>query len=220
MNQILAWARRNLFYIIYYAVAIPLLIVCLNWNDTRWRNLDWQIARLVTLLLLMVVPAGYQIWKKKASILSVALWALVMLFNIGMLARRDFVKYKNNICQDKFGPEFNVRRQRMGIPTIPPGWQNNARYGEDDAFWSGKEGVNGHEGKTIVFSSDCVLDFERDDYRIEPSNGLSRSISIIVRYAKGKGRDTISFQYSPGARTITRQQADSIFAAEKIQKDY
>jgi hypothetical protein len=159
---------------------------------------------------------------KEISIIGGFLVASVMLLNVWLPAHREIKKYKNNNCQDKVGREFNERRRRMEVPVIPPGWQNKARYGDGDARWHGKEGVIGHEGKIIYFASDCVIDFERDDYNFKPSGNVSRSLSILTKYAKGKGRDTISFDYTVGdsTRTIIRQQADSIFAAEKIQKDY
>src|SRR3984885_2121729 len=222
MNQIRAWTKRNLFYIIYFALAIPLLIICFRLDDNKLRNLNWLVGRWVCLALIIVVPIIYRMAKKEFSIIGGAFFACVMLLNPGILIHRDMVKYKNHICQVKFGKAFNRRRLNMGVPVIPEGWHNKSSFDDAEANWKGKDNVIGHEGKIIFFSSDYGIDFERDDYNLAPSRSLLRSISIKTTFAKGKGRDTISFDYSVGdsTKTITRQQADSIFAAEKIQKDY
>src|ERR1700727_525139 len=117
MNHILAWTKRNLFYIIYFALAIPLFIICFRLDDNKLRNLNWLVGRWVCLALIVVAPIIYRMAKKEFSIVGGAFFACVMLLNPGLLIHRDIVKYKNNICQAKFGREFNDRRQHIGIPT-------------------------------------------------------------------------------------------------------
>jgi hypothetical protein len=222
MNSITAWLRRNLFYVIYYALTIPLLIFCLRLDDDRWRNWNWIVGRCVCLVLIFIVPIAYRIWKKEITILGGIFFGSAMLLNVGLLVRRDYVKYKNNICREKFGLEFNEQRQRIGIPIIPKTWHSKGVYGDDMVDWSGDTAAIGHAGKTSVFTSGSKLNFERDDYNLEKINGKSISISILTQFPKGKGIDTISYSYytADSTRTITRHQADSIFAAEKIRKDY
>jgi hypothetical protein len=222
MNHIRAWTKRNLFYIIYFALATPVLIFCLRLHDEKWRHLNWIIGKCVCLFLVVISPPIYRIAKKEISIFAGILMACVGLLNLWLLVHRDIEKYKYNICQVKFGKAFNWRRLDMGTPVIPEDWHNKPSFDDSEANWNGKDSVIGHNGKTIAFTSDYGIDFERDNYNLASSRGLSRSISIMTTFAKGKGRDTISFDYSFGdsTKTITRQQADSIFAAEKIKKDY
>ena len=154
---------------------------------------------------------------KWAIFFSVCFWTLFMAY----FGNKDVVKYKNDVCLDKFGREFNEVRKSRGIPIIPAGWHESHRSnGSTD--WEGKEHIIGHTDKYIIVDPGCVLKFEDDDYKLKPGHGIKQSLSIRTTFARGEGRDTFSFTYSIGdsSRTITRLQADSIFEAQKIGKDY
>jgi hypothetical protein len=64
---------------------------------------------------------------------------------------------------------------------------------------------------------------EDDEYHFKPIKGVSRELSITTYYTTGK-EDSIVYYYDPDNNNnnhkISRQQADSTFAAEKISKDY
>ena len=64
--------------------------------------------------------------------------------------------------------------------------------------------------------------FENDEYTLRPLHGKKRDMNVFAKYASGKAKDSVFFSYFNGdtTRTLSRQQADSIFAAEKIKKDY
>jgi hypothetical protein len=63
---------------------------------------------------------------------------------------------------------------------------------------------------------------KEDEYRFKPLKNVSRHLSISTYCSNGK-EDSIVYYYDPGNNNnhkISRQQADSIFTAEKIVKDY
>jgi hypothetical protein len=103
---------------------------------------------------------------------------------------------------------------------IPPDWHVDFR-GTGVTDWK-KNDTTGHYWKISNADSTCALESEEDWYNFKPIKGVSRTMSIYTRFASGMVSGTIRFDYEVGdsTKTITRQQADSIFAAEKIQKDY
>lgn len=140
------------------------------------------------------------------------------VFVLSLWGHRDVEKYRKYACEAKFGPEFNQRRRKLGTPEIPVGWIKES-YADD---WRAKDTI-GHVSKHIQINSDCVIEFEEDEYRLKPLHGIPRDVTIRTYYAKGKGQDSIFYHWAGGIdtnRTITRHEADSIFAAEKIKKDY
>lgn len=143
------------------------------------------------------------------------------IFFIGFWGYRDISKYQRNICQAKFGREFNTRRRSLGIPEIPADWYITSS-GNKWVDWAAKDSVIGHESKDIEIDSNCSIIYEDDEYDFKRIHGKSRDISIHFRYARGKAKDSVFFWYNNGdtTRDISGQQADSIFAAEKIKKGY
>ncbi len=214
------------FDIIFLSIAIAFIVLWIYLDDVvELRSLNWLIVKYSCIFLLTITPIVYRIIVEKYPIMGILIGILyfgVMLLNGWQMAKRDIDKYKNNICQDKFGMTFNARRLTRGIPVIPAGWHNTSSYGFFEADWKPKNKVTGHGEKLIFFTNDYGVEFERDDYTINPKQGFPMAISILTKFAKRKGKDTISFLYSLGdsTHTITRTQADSIFAAEKIAKDY
>ena len=151
------------------------------------------------------------------------LYPLVMLpiwtILLGFQFYRDITEYKRNACQDKFGQEFNARRRSLGIPEIPANWHVDDRW-DRYVDWKGKNGVTGHADKAVGVDSTCTLEFEQDDYDLKPLKDKRRDVTISTHYAKGN--DSIFFSYYDGdsSHVISRHKADSIFAVEKIRKDY
>jgi len=76
--------------------------------------------------------------------------------------------------------------------------------------------------KYIFIDSLCRIALELDMYHFLPKKGFTRDFEIRTRYANGKGKNTLLYNYEIGndSRNISRQQADSLLAAEKIAKDY
>ncbi|MGZ3890939.1 MAG: hypothetical protein ACXVI9_10600 [Mucilaginibacter sp.] len=144
-----------------------------------------------------------------------------MIIFVGFWGYRDLAKYKSNICDDRFGREFNARRRSLGVPEIPADWHVDYK-GRGYVTWKAKD-TTGHFRKYISVDSSCAIEYEEDEYNLKPVNAKLREISIDTRYKGGKRINSISYWYTPGidtGRYISRQQADSIFAAEKIKKDY
>lgn len=88
-------------------------------------------------------------------------------------------------------------------------------------MWRGDTSQFGHYSKDIAIDSACRVEFEDDDYKLKPVDNLVRSMSIRMKYARGRGEDSLFYYYSVGdsTQTITRQKADSLFAAEHIDSD-
>lgn len=128
--------------------------------------------------------------------------------------------YVVNYNHDKFGLPFNTERKRLSIPIIPSYWHVKRR--DNIAIeWIGKEDVIGHKRKTIAFTGSDI-DGELDTYKLPDQAGKQRWIEIEYRYKNKEHSDSISYTYQieHHADEISRIKADSIFAGEKINKDY
>ncbi len=134
--------------------------------------------------------------------------------------------YRRNVCQDKFAWVFNKQRQILGVPCIPNDWKIRFRGTKDVEWWKSEKDTVGHVSKDISIDSACNIVFENDGYNFRSvKRGFSRNLTIMSFYAKGKALklDSIIYRYEPvdnHYQKITRQQADSLFTAEKIKKDY
>jgi hypothetical protein len=137
----------------------------------------------------------------------------------------EYSHYKNEVRIEKYSLVYNKTRERLGIPVIPVDWHIEYQ-GSLSADWRGKKGVLGHEEKYIGFDSLQKIEFERDEYNFKGVRDTSRSISILFKYARGNSKDSIFyfFDYPLDKRdttvNISRHQADSIFDAAGIKKDY
>jgi hypothetical protein len=135
---------------------------------------------------------------------------------------KDISKYNNNVHLNKFGLVFNDTRRRLGVPEIPIDW--NVKYKWNRFVeWQAKDTTIGHQSKRIIIEDSVwKIELEDDEYKLKPINGQPRDMSIRIEYARGKAKDSIFYYFNPGdsTRLISRQQADSIFTAEKIKKDY
>jgi hypothetical protein len=183
-------------------------------------NLYALVAKFSFLLLAYLVLMIYQnIFEPKKVWEQIFLTIALVLF-VGFNAHEDLKKYNDSVCREKFGKEFNQLRQSLGIPMIPADWKIK-RAASGSAEWQKKDST-GHYWKLTFIDSTCALDFERDEYNLKRAHGVTRRISIVSTFARGKGKGTVRFDYEVGdsTHTITRQQADSILTAEKIQKDY
>ncbi len=139
----------------------------------------------------------------------------------GYFGYQDIEKYKTYLCLDKFGLEFNNMRRSRGVPVIPVDWYEVTRS-DHVVEWRQKDSIAGHHRKDISVDSSCTLIFEEDGYYLRKINRKSRNLNISTIYANGKGGDSTIFRYYDGdsIRVVTKRKADSIFAAEKIEKDY
>jgi len=179
----------------FEAIILALFAVVLIWHTIKkWHKPDWgQMAYL-----------GFS-----------------FVFLSFFYLRRDYVKHQNKLRLDKFGPPLNARRVKLGIPVIPVNWQ--ADYIDDQyAKWSKKDSTIGHQSKRIFLDSLHRLDWEEDDYNLKRADSVDRYVNIRTNYSKSGSVDSTDYRYEArmNNKTISRSQADSIFKAEKIQKDY
>jgi len=178
----------------------------------------WLVGKLICLFIILIGLVFNKINDKKDanSIAMIFLCASFFLF----LGYRDISEYKKSACQAKFGPEFNTRRHKLGAPEIPGDWLAYRKL-TGSVDWKAKDNI-GHVDKYIDIDSSCKINYEEDEYRLKSFHGIPRYVTIRTYYAKGKASDSIFYSYDlpDSSRLISRQQADSIFAAEKIKKDY
>lgn len=177
-------------------------------------------------------------WVYVALIAWVLFWFIKSLFStkpnymgynlvFGMLwpCWHEYSNYKNEVRIEKYGLVYNKTRERLDIPVIPADWHIDYQ-GSRLADWRGKTGVLGHEEKYIGFDSLQSIEYERDEYNFKGIKDTSRSISILFKYARGKGKDSIFYSYGypldkrDTTVNISRHQADSIFDKAGIEKDY
>jgi len=145
----------------------------------------------------------------------------LMLISMGPLSYREISDYKKNLCQDKFGREFNARRKSLGIPQIPENWHIKYNF-YHSITWQARDSVTGHESKEIAIDSSCSINREQDEYELKPLHGKARYVRIFYQYASGKTKDSVAAWFGDGdsTRDVSRSQADSILDGEKIKKDY
>jgi hypothetical protein len=140
--------------------------------------------------------------------------ALVLLF-IG-------IRYlKQSICQSGFCTELNGKRRELHISILPSGWQ---LYHKDDNYtiWWVPKVKKGHGFKQIVYDG-CELDLEEDQYYFSSKKLQDTIITIDYKYINShRSKDSTLFTFQEGNHTdtISSKQADSIFSANKINKDY
>ncbi len=151
-------------------------------------------------------------------------FSIVILLNALLLISHlitDVGKYKTKICQDKFGMEFNKRRLSLGVPIIPEDWKINEQN-EYHVEWKQTIDTIGHISKVITTEADCSIDRDVDYYNFKPVKGVKRKLIIRNYYPQGEGKDTISYDFYCGKepKELSRKQADSLFTAEKLNKDY
>ena len=176
-------------------IVLPLLALLITWQTIRsWHKTNWG---WVANLTICIVCACF-----------------------GIL-RIEYNDHQNKLRLDKFGPVLNAHRAKLGIPIIRVNWQPGY-YSRRDVEWRAKDSAIGHQSKLIFLDSLLRLEFEEDDYTLKRAGKTDRDISIRTHYSKSGSVDSTAYTYEAGMnnKTISRNQADSIFKAEKIPKDY
>jgi len=212
--------KLNIFSICF----IILFLVVFTYVEftAKLESIYWTMAKYAAILLIFIITTILRRVRNKEHWVSLIIMWGCWLAMLAMWGWRDISKYKNKLCLDKFGTEFNQRRQKLGIPILPAGWRINS-VGSRSIDWINKDSTTtGHFAKSSLVDSLCALEYEEDGYNLKSSRGIARHMSVLIWFDNKKRTDTIKYNYDVGdsTKTITRQQADSIFAAEKIQKDY
>jgi len=176
-------------------------------------------AGIYFLLLVLLVYRFAKDYSKPEAYYGGNNYAVII---IGLwLGYKEYSTYSRDLKLDKFGVVYNKTRQRLGIPVIPADWQPSSR-GQRSGSWNANDTTIGHQRKYIILDSLDRIEIETDSYKLKPLNKVERDVSIFFRYARGKAKDSIFYSYEIGNKSITfsRSQADSLFDAEKIRKDY
>ena len=179
----------------FEAIAFPLLAFALTWQTIKgWRKPNWgQVA-------------------------YIAFWIVWFSF---FTLRKNYNTHQNKLRLDKYGPVLNAKRAKFGIPLIPVNWQPDY-YDDRYAEWRKKDSTIGHQNKSVWLDSLHRLDYEEDTYTLKHAVSVDRYVNIRTYFTKSGSVDSTDYWYEAGMnnKTISRTQADSIFKAEKIQKDY
>lgn len=212
----------NKFKILYFCFAIIFVTLSVYLElYIKLVSLYWLIAELAGFLFIIVgrivldVLEGIELGR---NIFFKTLWMMMVFGYLGYLVINN---YKRSTLQDRFGPAFNAKRGPLNIPAIPSGWQLKFRN-KGNMKWQTKDSVIGHQSKYIGFDKDYGLYEEFDEYDFKPHKGFIRKMYINTHFSPELKVDSISFIFDEGDydHHLSRQQADSIFAAEKIKKDY
>lgn len=187
----------------------------------QFHSFDWLVFELIGYVIVYICLIHTIVRKNQYGKHYAFLMASLTLFNFGNMAYRDIAKYRLDDAVDRFGEQFNKRRSSLGFPQIPANFYLTSKN-ETVIDWKAKNGTTGHTRKYIALDHSYKIEFENDYYSLKPDSGISRFVYITVKYAQGKSRDSIFYNYDAGdsSRVISRQQADSIFSVEKIRKDY
>jgi hypothetical protein len=123
-------------------------------------------------------------------------------------------------CQDKYGLVYNDIRRKLFIPIIPNNWGIKERD-KVSVSWVGYNIKIGHKRKTVIFTG-CDVESELDVYILPNENGTTRLLEMDYRYGQQNHKAVViyTYQINDRAMVITQSKADSIFHAEKIEKDY
>jgi len=179
----------------FQAIFLPLLALFIIWQTIKdWHKPNWR------------------------GLPAMAVWIVFASF---FYLPRDYTKHQNKLRLDKYGPMLNARRVKLGIPVIPANWQPGS-YDDREVTWSPKDSAGGHQSKLIFLDSLHRLDFEDDTYYLKRADSVKRYVDIRTYFSKSGSVDSTDYTYEAGMnnKTLSRTQADSIFKAEEIRKDY
>ncbi|BAU52644.1 hypothetical protein [Mucilaginibacter gotjawali] len=154
-----------------------------------------KISKIVTIILFVLMPAS--------------------LIYVGVST------YLHHRCANSFGTEFNGKRKELHIPIIPSDWPVYHKD-ENSTIWQEPKVKKGHGFKLVAYHG-CELDLEEDHYYFSSKKLQDTVLTMDHSYVNSqRKRDSTIFTLHRGNRldTITRKQADSIFIAYKIDKDY
>jgi hypothetical protein len=154
---------------------------------------------------------------KKKQIYTSFIFCVVLVIILGI---KPIISHIRGLCQNKYDFDYNVKREKLGIPIIPKNWRIKQREPKF-IWWTGPENIVGHNSKTIAFSG-CDINSELDLYTLSLQAGKRRWVDIEYKYGVESHKDTIVYNYQieHSAAKISKKTADSIFNAEHINKDY
>ncbi len=208
---------KIILYRICMGVVIIGLLAAAIW-EYRIDNKLWAI-----LLSLFPLVLAWQTIKtgRKPNWGQVGYATFWMLWIAFFSLRRDYNKHEDKLRLDKYGPVLNAKRAKFGIPVIPVNWQPQY-MGDWGAKWRKKDSTIGHQNKLVYLDSLHSLEYEEDTYNLKRAGGDDRYVNITTYFSKSGSVDSTSYRYDAGMnnKMISRSQADSIFKAEGIQKDY
>lgn len=210
------------FKVVYYCCTVIFIITLIYFEVyVESVSMYWLIIELAGFLFLLTGRIVLDILEDIKRPRQIFFNTLVLVIALGYLGYLDINNYKRDLLQDRFGLVFNAKRSVLGIPAIPSDWHLKFRN-KGNMKWQTKDSVIGHQSKYIGFDNDYGLYEEYDEYDFKRHKGFLRKIYINTHFSPELNVDSVSFILDDGNydHHLTRRQADSIFAAEKIKKDY
>jgi hypothetical protein len=205
-------------------------LALLFWFDKNppFKPLTWLILQLVFAVAITVGLIFFRLRENTGSKIQTIIYLCVWTaYTIYFLGYKEIKKYQDEELAYQFGADYNAIRHKLGVPAIPVNWwlENSNK---EVAVWECKKGDTiGHTSKYISIDSTYKVVYEDDNYSFKPikKGDHSRYLSIRSYFAKGKilKIDSIVYSYESSydhPKNITRPQADSLFAAEMVAKDY
>jgi len=210
-------ALKIILYRICMCVVIIWLLAAAVW-EYRIDDKFWAI--FFPLFALFILWQAIKGWHKPnwGWVVSMAVWiAVISFFNL----RKNYNDHQNKLLLNKYGPVLNAKRAKFGIPLIPAYWQPHY-YGDREVDWSKKDSTIGHQNKNIYLDSLHRVESEEDTYNLKHAKSGDRYVNITTYFSESGDVDSTGYTLEAGMnnKTISRTQADSIFKAEKIGKDY
>ena len=172
-------------------------------------------------LLLIVVGSVFNL-NDKVLVGEIArpfkiLQIVVMFGFVGFSVFTQYQKDERFAQEVQFSKRYNQYRRRIGIPLIPDDWQAG-NVADGILNWHGTQLLIGHTKKRVYFRSPFNIESETDWFDFKSLPHAKRFLKIYTYFGNGKGVDSVTYNFQDGVqfRSITKQQADSVFAAEKI----
>ena len=214
--------KKNIVYGIYLILFI-LFWISIIYNEDKHplNSIYWLLYKITGWFSFFLLAIILYLYVTKYSKWFVLLYIFLFGFNFYSIFKHELKDYNATNCNARFGVEFNKYRHRMGVPELPSDWEGDLKR-EGSVLWKSKNKTIGHTEKYIRIDSTCNLLYEDDEYQLKSTNKKERSLNIRRTYQFNKSIDSIVYSYSLGDSTIhlNNKQADSLFTAEKIKKDY
>ncbi len=201
-----------------FRILIPLIVLAIA--IAGFVTKDYIDAGIFLFGFVFVAYRNYKI--SNISIASLILYNSWILLLVGHLEYKEYSKRRKEVYYSQFGLPFNAMRRNVGVPIIPGGWHQGP-YPDRLIFWDSKNGSMGHVAKMIFMDSlSRYIEWEEDRYKLKEPGKDTSYVMIRSYYNPHKIIDSISYAYEHGLdnKSISRRQADSIFEAERIQRDY
>src|ERR1700679_2579645 len=130
--------KKKLKVVLIGAMSLFFIVFCYFDFFGDLLNLYTLVAKFGFLLLAYFTLLIYQNIIEPKKVRQQIFLAIALALFVGLNAHGDIKRYNNNVCLEKFGKEFNQRRQSLGIPVIPADWRIDFQ-GSRSTDWKKKD---------------------------------------------------------------------------------